>query len=716
MIRRTIIVIAISGMLFAASASAASVSDIVAKMPSQTATLGTPLIAEIIKTGPAGLKELCGMITPPDNVGDAKARFALHGVVLYSMRAGAKREAAMVEKALLDALAAAKQADLKQFFVKQLELCGSDLAVKPLGKLLSDTRLCDSATRSLLRIRSAAAIAEIRAALGTAKDARLVTIVRALGQIRDKASAKRIAKYATAKDKALQYSAWFALANIGDASAGNVLKKASMARGNFERSIGMRYYMLLARRIGQNGNKAACAKICRGVLATRTKPTDGNARCAALSVLADVLGGEAVDEVLGALNDKSVYVRTRATAILGGMKGRGVSAKLIARLKGAAPATKLAIVGALGLSGNKDKSVIDALVTATGDKDKSVRIAALSALAAVDSEKGVQVAVAIMKSTDATELAAVKKILLGVKDKCLSGATAGGLTAGSTKGKVVLLEVLAVRGGAEQAKAVIAQLDSKEGTVRQAAIRAMGNLADADDISVILTKLATTENSRDRAGLQSASVAAIRRTGVGAKPVVKALSGTTGAKRAALLGVLPAIGGEDALLIVVKDTQSDDKNVQNAAVRVLARWPEMAAAKHLLDLVGKTDNKTHRTLAFRGYVRLISLPGNSNQADTVKLFATAMKAAPGTAEKKLVLGGLAGIRNVAAMNMAMQYVGDPELREEAAMAAVRIACPTRRGQKLLKGPDVKKNLQKILAVAKSKWTLDTAKKYVGKNK
>jgi HEAT repeat protein len=701
-------------MLLTAGASAASVSDIVAKMPAQNSAQGTPLISQIIKTGPTGLKELCGMITPPNDVSDAKARFALHGVVLHAMRPGAKSQAAMVEKALLDALAAASQADLKQFFVKQLELCGSDLAVKPLGKLLSDKRLCDAATRALLRIRSAAAIAEIRAALDAAKGANLVTIVRALGQIRDKASAKGIAKYAGDKDRTLRHSAWFALANIGDAPAAPILKTASQAEGNYDRSIGMKYYLLLARRIGEGGDKATCAKICRGVLTTRTRPTDGNARCAALSVLAGALGGEAVDEVLTALDDKSLYVRSRAATILGGMKATGVSAKLIARLKGAAPATRLAIVSALGLSGKKDKDVIDALEAAVGDKDKSVRIAAVGALAGVDPEKGVRVAVAITKSTDAEELAAVKSVLLGVKAKCLSGATVGGLAAASTGGRVVLLEVLAARGGADPTRAVIAHLDSKEATVRQAAIRAMGTLAAADDISVLLAKLVTTESSRDKAGLLNASVAAIRRTGVGAKPVVKALSGTTGARRATLLGVLPGIGGKDALLIVVKDTRSSDKDVQTAAVRVLANWPEMDAAEHLLDLVAKTDNKTHRTLAFRGYVRLISLPSNRGAAGTVKLFATAMKAAPGTAEKKLVLGGLAGVRTVEAMNMAMKYIDDPELREEAAMAAVRIACPTRRRQKPLKGPDVKKNLQKILEVAKSKWTRQMAGKYAGK--
>ncbi|MBT3199314.1 MAG: HEAT repeat domain-containing protein, partial [Phycisphaerales bacterium] len=685
MIKRAIIIVAISGICFTAAAQGASLSEIVAKMPAIDHAEGAPLIAEIVKSGPAGLKELCGMITPPDDVGDAKARFALHGVVLHVVRPGAEAERAMTEKALLDAMAAAKDADLKQFFIHQIEMCGSEAAVKPLGALLGDKRLVEPATRALLQIGSKGAVAEIRGVLDGAKGTALVTIVRALGKARDTASGKTIAKYAGVEDRTLRHTAWFALANMGEASAVAVLKKASTAKGNYERSIGMENYMLLARRLGENGDKAACAKICRGVLTERTGPKDGNARCAALTVLLGALGADAVDDVLAALDDKSAYVRDRAARLLGGTKVSGASAKLIARFKTANPATKVAIIGALGLSGDKSQSVIDTLKTARIDKNIDVRIAAVGALAAVAPEQGVQAATSVMTGTDATEIAAAKSVLMVVKCKSVPSVTGAALPNMSDAGKVALLEVLAARGATSQTKAVIAQLDSKEASVAQAAAKAMGVLAAADDIDILLAKLTASESSRQQAGLKTAAIASMRRTGVGAKPVIKALSGATGEKRAVLLSVLPGAGGDEALKIVVKDTASSDKAVQDAAVRALISWPEIGASKPLLTLAGKAESKAHRTLALRGYVRLISLPSNRSDAETVKLFTAAMKVAPGASEKKSVLSGLSGVRTVAAMNMAMQYVDVPELREEAAMAAVRIACPTSRRQKLLKG-------------------------------
>jgi len=714
-IRQRIRIVVVSAVLFAtAAACGAGVSDIVAKMPAKDPAEGMPLAAELVKFGPAGMKELCGMITPPAKTGDAKARFTLHGVVLYVKRPGAETERAMVERSLLEALSAAKDADVKQFFIHQIQLAGSDASAKPLGKLLGDPRLCEPATRALLRIGTPGCISQLRAALTGAKGKNLVTLVHALGEAGDKSAVSAILPHAKSADRDLRHVALFALGNIGDTAATGVLAAAAGAKGNYERAIGTRFYLLLARRRGEAGDKTACAKICRGLLASRNKPTDGDARCAAIRVLADVLGAEAMDDVLAALDDKSAYVRDAATSILGKIKAPGIAAKLAGRFKDAAPPIKVAMVSALGRPSDKDKKALDLLMTAAADEDKSVRIAALKALMRISPAKAAEAAVAAMKSTDAGEISTAKRILLQAKDKDLSAAAAGGLAKASPQGTVALLEVFAARGVSSQKNAVMAMLDDKDQSVRLAAGRGLGSLAAADDIPRIIKKLLACKEAREQAALRGAVLAAIRRTDAGAKPVLEALSGAKGASRASLLGLLAGIGGKDALGAVIKDTGGDDKTVRDAAVRALCDWPDVSAGKHLLVLAGKTENRTHRTLAFRGYVRLASLAGKGSAAQAVKMFAKALTAAKDPAEKKLIFGGLSGVRAVAAMDLAAGYLDDESLREEAAMAVVKIACPTRRREKLLKGPTVRKTLEKVISVAKNKWTRDTARRYVGK--
>ena len=260
----------------------------------------------------------------------------------------------------------------------------------------------------------------------------------------------------------------------------------------------------------------------------------------------------------------------------------------------------------------------------------------------------------------------------------------------------------------------MAMLDDKDQSVRMAAARGLGDLAAAGDIPKIIKKMLACTDSRLQATMRGTVLAAVRRTGAGAKPVLGALSGAKGASRATLLAILAGVGGGDALGAVIMDTTSADKAVLDAAVRTLSGWPDISAAGHLLALAGKTDNRTHRTLALRGYVRLASESKKLSSARKVEMFAKALTAAKSPAEKKLVLGALSGVRTVAAMDLAAKYLDDESLREEAAMAVVKIACPTKRRQKLLKGPNVRKTLEKVISVAKNKWTLDTARRYVGK--
>ncbi len=703
---KTVLLLAmVAAMLLAAPvADAAGVADLVAKAPAKSIVEGASITAAILKTGPAGLKELCGMITPPKDTADAKARFALHGVVLHAARPGAEAERAMVEKALLDALAAATDADLKQFFIYHIQLSGSDAATGPLGKLLADNRLCAPAARALMRIGTPVGIGQLRDALATAKGDNVVTLIQMLGRARDKASAAAILSYTSSDDTTLRRAAWAAVANIGDPSAKAALAKAAAVEGTYERALGMKYYLLLAARLAEAGDKAACAGICRGILAT-DRPKEGNVRCAALEVLAVSCGADAVDDVFVAMADKSAYVRTSAARIIATMKVAGVAGRLAGRLGSATPESKVVICEVLGGIGGADG--VQALLTAATDGDATVRAAAVAALMKTSPDKAVDVAVAAMKSTDAGEIASAQRQLARCAADGADAKIAGGIKSASAPGKAALLGLLATRNAVDQKAAVIAAL--ADPAAAGAAASALGLLADPTDVSYMLARIATAEG---RSPLVGVVVAAIKRTGVGTAPVVKAIAGKTGGARIALLKVLGGLGGAEGLVVVVADTASTDKAVLDAAARVLANWPDESGLDAQLALVKAADNKVHRVLNLRGYIKLLGRAGSGDPAKTLDRFAAAMAVAGDASEKKLILGGLSIIRTPEAMELAMGCLDDADCREDAAMAAVKIACPTQRRQKPLRGPAVRKNIEKIIAVAKSKWTLGHAKTYL----
>jgi len=74
-----------------AEAAGSTVAEIVAEMPAYDAATGHPALEQILKRGPDGLKELCSLVTPPQNTDDARTG-ALHQASRRDGRPGEGRE------------------------------------------------------------------------------------------------------------------------------------------------------------------------------------------------------------------------------------------------------------------------------------------------------------------------------------------------------------------------------------------------------------------------------------------------------------------------------------------------------------------------------------------------------------------------------------------------------------------------------------------------
>lgn len=690
---------------------ATGAAAIVAEMPAPDAERGQALAKRIIDLGPGAVREICGMLKEPGKGDDAKARVALHGLALYVVRPGAEAERRTYEGALIEALEAESRPELEAFLIRQLQLVGGDRAVRPLAKLLADDRLCEPATQALLRISTREAVAALRRALPSAKGRNLVTIVRALGRLRDKSSARAIIPHASSSDQALRRAAWYALANIGEASAAGILAKAAQSKGTYERVVGTESYLLLARRLAEGRGKRTCARICRELIRTRTAPRENNVVCAALGVLARALGAEATEDLVAAADHKDKRIREAALRFAEGLPGRTVTERWIARARSvAAPEARAAIVEMLGRRG--DRSALGAVAAALRDKDKTVRLAAVSAVARFGPEDAVGPLAEMMKSDQADEVKAVKSALSWLGGRSFSAAVAAGIAGASVPGRVALLELLAERRATDQVEAVLKAAADTDAGVRLAAIRALETVAGPGNAPRIIEFLLGARDSRVRSAASKVLVTICRNSADGAAPVLAALDGAGKAGRAVLLGALARIGGAGAMRAVLADVSSADAAVREAAVRALADWRDAEAAPELIRLARAAGSDTHRTLALRGYVRVAGLASKRPPERTVAMLGEAMAAARTSAEKKLVLGALGKIRHVAALGLVAASFDDEAVKEEAAAAAVRIACPAGRRDKGLRGSAVGEVLERVVNLTRNAGVRDKARKHL----
>jgi hypothetical protein len=140
-----------------------------------------------------------------------------------------------------------------------------------------------------------------------------------------------------------------------------------------------------------------------------------------------------------------------------------------------------------------------------------------------------------------------------------------------------------------------------------------------------------------------------------------------------LLNVLGRIGDNSALPVLTAALKDENVEVQTAAIRSLADWPTPEPLDELMKIAENSDNKVHRILALRGFVRLLGLASDRPDEKTIEMYKKAMSLAPNAGEKKRVLSGLSCTKSLVAMQMAAGYLDDEALTIEAGAAVINIA-------------------------------------------
>ena len=229
---------------------------------------------EILKGGREALVKLIGAIPDFDAAETFKPRYALHGIVLYVCRPEKEKERATVVEALVSQIPERSKA-VAGFLIRELQVVGGREVADALGKLLLDDELWEYAAQALQAI---GVVEPFRRALPQAKGKHLLTIVRALGALRDRESIPALRAAAIEQDRDLRLTALWGLANIGDAGSVDLLIKAADAQETTERIKAASACLLLAEKL----SKADALKIYNYLRDTRTESSERYLRDAAV--------------------------------------------------------------------------------------------------------------------------------------------------------------------------------------------------------------------------------------------------------------------------------------------------------------------------------------------------------------------------------------------------------------------------------------------------
>lgn len=582
--------------------------------------------------------------------------------------AASRREAAALLASVLRSPAAF---DAKQFACRQLVLVGAGAEVPSLAPLLSDSRLAEYALQVLLHVPGDASTSALIRAAQVAGPARLGAIA-VLGQRRDRRALPTLTAIMSGGDALAAWSAAASLANIGGPDACSAVQSAyRLAPPAWRRVMAER---LLA--CAEDCLKRGDMGLCRAILSRlEADPAASALRPALLLFAVRAMPEAAGPRLVSALRQEGSRAQRAAAQALLSLPGATAGTLLSAELPKLGPKGRaLALYALAEVNGSAAASAVATLLR---DPVPSVRQAAARTLGAIGGANAVAPLLDVAAAGGA-EAGAARTALGSMRSSDVEPGLLAAMQTGAPARRAAALGVLGDRRSPAVKPRLLAAAASKDAPVRQAALRIIRQIGEPSLAPNLVTlMLAGPAGSRDEIAAALADVARrgqteAERTGT----LEAAAAGAKGQDLADLLGVLADVGGPGALKALRAGLRNPAPEVRRVALTRLADWPSDEPMSELLAEANGAEAQRDRTVALRGYIRMIGMDVGRKPEATVQLYRNAANLARTPADRRMVLSGLGGLPSPIALGMASEMVSDPELRAEAELALVSIGRAT----------------------------------------
>ena len=596
-----------------------------------------------------------------------KSRKAL-AAIEEQIRNTPKSGMSSIETKLLAALNSPKSSfAAKQFVCRLLRRIGSARSVPALAKMLHDKELSHMARFALQHMPAPEAGDALRKALDSLSGNLKVGVVGSVGQRGDAKAVPQLAGLVRSSDKTLAAAAITALGRIGGQQAAEILEKTTVPKDL--KRLKENSYLLCADKMLAQGKTEQATEIYR--VMSRSESTE--VKIAAFTGLVSTGKENTVPLVLALLKDENVRLQQVAGKLIVDMPGTAATKAFAQQLGSLQGDAQVVLLSALESRADKAAAPFIAKIAAKGEGDDAVRLAAVNALAVVGDASNVKQLAKLSTERGALGRAALDSLSRLTGPDVTKSLSDVARKKGDSAVRVNAIRTLVTRHEVDAMPVLLTLARDTDADVRQAAFRALRTMAGQKEIPAIVSMILDAKAASDLIAIERAMTAIVVRIDKpDPAPVVSALAKAGNAQKPRLLAVLAGIGDEKSLAAVRGQLKSTDAETKKAAIRALADWPNPLPLSDLLNIAKTSDNAVEKTLALRGYIKLVGLPANRSAADTVKLLEGALGLAGRADEKRAIVAALPKYPCPEAMKLAERLKGDPAVAAEAALAISKI--------------------------------------------
>jgi len=550
---------------------------------------------------------------------------------------------------------------------QKLRVIGTAKAVPALAALLGQERISHAARYALEAMPCPEAGDALRAALATTAGLVKAGIIDSLGWRGESASVPLLTPLLSDSDPAITSATATALGRLGGREALAALLAVRDTTPPAVQPAVLEALLRAADKLArQDGPRAVT--LYRGLIDPKF-PQEVRVAAWRGWVLADP--ERRVDLVKDALSGTDRALQRAALKVLRETSETQVLKACLEQWASLSPDAQLAVLDADLKRGGEARPTVRA---ATGSPHLALRVAAWQALAELNDRESIPALAKAAATSDPAERDAARETLTRLHGPGMREALMAQIKTAEPASKAELLRALGQRGNPDATDVLLENAAAGPEVVRSAALESLATLAVPNTLAALLD-LAATSNSEAAQGPLLKALFAVCRASLdkeeASRHVIDGLNRFAPAPRRLTLPLLAELGTVAALDAAQAATKDQDPDVVKEAVLVLGQWPNAAPAARLFELARTTDDPTLQALALRGCIEVLGQ--EPDPAKRLTLLRQAMVVAKGIDAKKQALGQIGQIPNVAALEAITPSLSDPDLVNEAGLAAVTVA-------------------------------------------
>lgn len=484
---------------------------------------------------------------------------------------------------------------------------GTADAAPVLAELLPDERFNTVACTALTNLPGDAGVKALREALKTLEGNSKIAVIQTLGAIRDAESAPALMQLAdSTEDAALAEATIRALGNIATFQVIKYIKnfKTKAPAGTCHEAA-----LNAADRLHRDG-KTKEAGYAYNVAGVHGQSASRDAaRLNFILLLPEEKSLPLLASILKSSSDVVFKIALRAVLE---MKSDKTGAVVLESMGGLSAEKQALLIGNLGA--RKDAVIVPELMKIALGDEPVLQIAAIHALGEIGDLRAVDTILPAVSSPDADLSAAAQAALKRFQGDAFNAKVVTLLDGSDKTLRLAALDMIGERQIASAGDKIKPRFADADADIRAAAYKAFARCVTptADDIRVMLTQLAATENTDEQTETRAALKTLCRKTADrdnAARLFAETLKTADTPAGEFILDLLFQLGGESAAAAITSAAMGGNDALTDKATQLLGRWTTPEVAPYLLEIAEKHPVERYRVRTLSGYLRVVRQMG-----------------------------------------------------------------------------------------------------------